>query len=64
MSMAVGLGSILFKYLGYFVYAHGRGVEHGFFEVVYLLLQATSDSILMVLLMVLSFGWTVTFKKA
>ena len=30
----------------------------------YLLLHATSDSILIVLLLLLSFGWTVTFKNA
>lgn len=34
------------------------------FDVFYLLLHATSDSIMMVLLMLLSFGWTVTFKNA
>lgn len=64
ISLWVGLSSIVFKYLGYLIYAHGSGVEHGVFDVFYLFLHATSDSILMVLLMLLSFGWTVTFKNA
>lgn len=64
ISLAIGANSILFKYIGFLVYAHGSGVEHGIFDVFYLLLHATSDSILIVLLMLLSFGWTVTFKNA
>jgi hypothetical protein len=46
------------------IYAYGSGVEHGIFDVFYLFLHATSDSILIVLLMLLAFGWTVTFKNA
>lgn len=64
ISLWVGLASIVFKYLGYLIYAYGSGVEHGVFDIFYLFLHATSDSILMVLLMLLSFGWTVTFKNA
>ena len=64
ISLLIGACSILFKYIGFVVYAYDSGVEHGVFDVFYLLLHATSDSILLVLLMLLSFGWTVTFKQA
>lgn len=64
MSLWVGVTAIVFKYLGYLVYAYGRGVEYGVFDVFYLLLHATSDSILLVLILLLSYGWTVTFKNA
>lgn len=62
--MSIGLCSILFKYIGFVVYAYDSGVEHGVFDVFYLLLHAVSDSVLIVLFMLLSFGWTVTFRNA
>lgn len=46
------------------MYAYDSGVEHGVFDVFYLLLHAVSDSVLIVLFMLLSFGWTVTFRNA
>jgi hypothetical protein len=64
ISLWIGVLSIVFKYIGYLIYAHGSGVEHGVFDVFYLLFHAISDSTIMVLLMLLSFGWTVTFKNA
>ena len=63
ISLWLGLGSILFKYIGYLVYAHVNGVEHGFFDFLYLLLHSSSDSLLLVLVTLLSYGWTVTFKN-
>lgn len=60
----MGVASILFKYIGYVMYAYRSGVEHGVFDVFYLLLHAVSDSLLIILIMLLSFGWTVTFKHA
>lgn len=58
------MSSIIIKYIGFLVYAHASGVEHGIFDFFYLLLHACSDAILIVLLMLLSFGWTVTFHNA
>lgn len=49
--------------MGFLIYAHGSGEEHGVFDFFYLLLHACSDSILIVLLILLSFGWTVTFNS-
>ena len=63
ISLLFGFGSIFFKYIGYLVYAHGSGYEHGVFDVFYLLLHSISDSVIMVLLMLLAYGWTVTFKN-
>ena len=64
VSLSVGVVSIVFKYIGFVVYAYDSGVNYNVFDVFYLLLHAISDSILMVLLMLLSFGWTVTFRNA
>lgn len=64
VSLWMSVASVFSKYIGYLVYAYGSGVEHGVFDIFYLLFHAGSDSIIMVLLMLLAYGWTVTFKNA
>jgi hypothetical protein len=63
ISLYFSISSLLLKYIGYIIYAYGSGSQHGFFDLMYLFLHSTSDSIIMVMLMLLSFGWTVTFNS-
>jgi hypothetical protein len=63
-SLWVSLAAVAFKFAGYALYAWVTGTDHQFFDFMYLLFHASSDSILIVLLMLLGFGWTVTFKNA
>jgi hypothetical protein len=64
LSIWFGIASVAFKYTGYAIYAWVNGADYQFFDFMYLLLHSTSDSILIVLLILLAFGWTVTFKNA
>jgi hypothetical protein len=64
ISMWIAAVSIFAKYIGYAIYAYVSGSDYQFFDFMYLLLHSTSDSIIIVLLILLSFGWTVTFKNA
>jgi hypothetical protein len=64
ISMWIGMSSIVAKYMGYAIYAWISGSDYQFFDFMYLLLHSTSDSILIVLVILLAFGWTVTFRNA
>lgn len=57
------MSATLLKYLGFFIYAYISGDDYQFFDFMYLLLYSVSDSIIIVLLILLSFGWTVTFNS-
>lgn len=63
ISLWIALGATVFKYIGFVIYAYVSGEDYQFFDVMYLLLYSISDSVIMVLLMLLSFGWTVTFHS-
>lgn len=58
--MWVSVSSLACKYLGHLIYA-GTGYTYIFFDIVYLLVHSVSDSIILFLLVMLAFGWTVTF---
>lgn len=62
VSLWLGITSIIFKYFGFFIYAYINGGEYQFFDFMYMLLHSTSDAILIVLIILIAFGWTVTFN--
>jgi hypothetical protein len=62
-SLWISLGSITLKYIGHAIYAYLNGRFYDIFDILYLLLHSVSDYILIFLLIFLSFGWTVTFRK-
>jgi hypothetical protein len=64
ISLWIGISSILLKYIGYVIYSWGTGSDYQFFDFMYLLLHSSSDSVIIVLLMLLGYGWTVTFRNA
>jgi hypothetical protein len=61
--MWIGLFSIIIKYIGFYLYAYVHGNDHSFFDFMYLLFQSTSDSIIIVLIILLGYGWTVHFNS-
>lgn len=63
ISLWIALSATLFKSAGFFIYAYIIGEDYQFFDFMYLLLYSISDSIIIVLLMLLAFGWTVTFTS-
>lgn len=63
ISLWIALSATAFKYIGFVIYAYVSGEDYQFFDFMYLLLYAISDSIIIVLLMILAFGWTVTFNS-
>ena len=63
ISMCIEIISIAFKYSGFLVYAYFAGKDYAFFDFIYLLFHSISDSVILVLLILLAFGWTVTFKS-
>ena len=50
-------------YCGHAIYAFTNGRTYNFFDIMYLLLHSCSDSIIIVLLVLMSFGWTTTFNQ-
>jgi hypothetical protein len=63
ISMFFGLASLIVKFIGYTIYAWINGSEYQFFDFTYLFLHSTSDSIIIVLLIQLSYGWIATYKS-
>jgi hypothetical protein len=64
ISLWVGLVSILIKYIGFMIYAYVNGAEYQFFDFTFLLLHSVADSAIIVVLLLLAFGWTVTFNNS
>lgn len=64
IALWISLFSIVFKVIGYWVYAYLSGNDYAIFDFFYLLLHATADSIVSTLLILLSYGWTVTFVNS
>ncbi len=60
----MNIGSIVIKYLGFLVYAYISGSEYQVFDFLFMLLHSFSDSALLVILILLSYGWTVTFNNS
>ncbi len=63
ISLWFALSATMLKYIGFTIYAYISGEDYQFFDFMYLLLYSISDSIIIVLLLLLSFGWTVTFSS-
>jgi len=63
ISLWISFGSICFKYLGFLLYAYVSGYDYQFFDFMYLLLHSSSEAIMIVMLILYAFGWTVTFKS-
>jgi len=61
--MSIGLVSLVMKFIGYAIYAWISGSDSQFFDFMYLFLHSTSDSIVIVLLILLSYGWIITFNS-
>lgn len=55
--------ALTFKYIGYLLYVWVSGKQYGFFDFMYLLLHAFSESAITALLIFVAFGWTITFLK-
>lgn len=64
ISLWISIGSIAFKYIGFLIYAYVNGTDYQFFDFMYLLFHSTSDSAIIVILLLLGYGWTVTFKNS
>lgn len=58
----MNLISLVFKYIGYLIYYYA-GKDFGFFDFMYLFFHGLADSIIISILIFVSFGWTVTFIK-
>lgn len=52
------------KYIGFIIYAYVNGSEYQFFDFMFMLLHSVSDSAIIVILLLLAYGWTVTFKNS
>ena len=64
ISLWVYVSSIAVKYLGFVVYAYISGSEYQIFDFFFMLLHSFSDSALLVILLLLAYGWTVTFNNS
>ncbi len=58
----MNLISLVFKYIGYLIYIY-FGKDYSFFDFVYLFFHAVADSIVISILIFVSYGWTITFLK-
>lgn len=58
----MNLISLAFKYIGYLIYIY-FGKDYSFFDFVYLFFHAVADSIVISILIFVSYGWTITFLK-
>lgn len=64
ISLWFSISSIVFKYIGFLIYAYINGTEYQFFDFMFMLLHSISDSAIIVILLLLAYGWTVTFKNS
>lgn len=64
ISLWLGIFAVGFKYIGFVFYVNVSGYESNFTDFMYLLLHAISDTVLMLLLLFLAYGWTVQFKRS
>ena len=60
--LSPNLISLVFKYIGYIIYIY-FGNDYSFFDFVYLFFHALADSIIISILIFVSYGWTITFIK-
>lgn len=64
ISLWISIGSIVVKYIGFIIYAFVNGAEYQFFDFCFMLLHSVSDSAIIVILLLLAYGWTVTFRNS
>ncbi len=64
ISLWFSISSIVIKYIGFLIYAYVSGAEYQFFDFMFMLLHSVSDSAIIVILLLLAYGWTVTFKNS
>jgi predicted membrane protein len=64
ISLWFSISSIVVKYIGFIIYAYVSGSEYQFFDFMFMLLHSVSDSAIIVILLLLAYGWTVTFKNS
>lgn len=63
ISLWISIGSLGLKYIGHLIYAN-TGYSFQLFDILYLMVHGASDSLILFLLVLLSFGWTVTFLNS
>jgi len=56
------VSSLFWKSIGFVIY-HFTGADYFFFQLTYLLLHSTSESVIVALVTLIGFGWTLTFKS-
>jgi len=62
-SIWFGVVAVVVKYTGFAIYAYMGGSDYAVFDYFYLIFSGISDSIIMVLILLLAYGWTVTFNN-
>ena len=56
------ISSLFWKMVGFTIY-HYTGADYYFFHLIYLLLHSTSESVIVALVTLIGFGWTLTFNS-
>ncbi len=59
--IATQISSLTWKTFGYLIYIY-TGSDYGFFHIIYLLMHSVSESLVIGLIVLIGFGWTINFK--
>lgn len=59
--IATQISSLVWKTFGFFIYVN-TGSDYGFFHLIYLLMHSISESLVIGLIVLIGFGWTINFS--
>ena len=59
--IATQISSLVWKTFGYLIYAY-TGSDYGFFHAIYLLMHSISESLVIGLIIMIGFGWTINYS--
>ncbi len=59
--IATQISSLMWKSFGFFIYSY-TGADYSFFHIVYLFMHSLSESLVIGLIVMIGFGWTINFQ--
>jgi hypothetical protein len=59
--IATQISSLTWKTFGFLIYTY-TGSDYGFFHIIYLLMHSISESLVIALIVLIGFGWTINYK--
>jgi hypothetical protein len=60
--IATQISSLVWKAFGYLIYVY-TGLDYGFFHLIYLLMHSISESLVILLIILIGYGWTINYNK-